>query len=187
MSIYEAEGDSNSPAKLILLGDLRRALDAGDQLSVHFQPKLDLNTRAIVGLEALLRWNHPVRGMIPPGDFIPLAEQTGLVHMLTRRVIELVLTQMRIWRADGWEIQVAVNLSALNLAEPDLDVKIAALLEEYDIPARLLEFEITESAIVQDPERAGAVSRPWGRRSRWTTSASGTPRSASCATCRSTP
>jgi diguanylate cyclase (GGDEF)-like protein len=154
MSIYEADGDSNSPAKLILLGDLRRALDTGDQLSVHYQPKLDLNTRTIVGLEALLRWNHPVRGNIPPGDFIPLAEQTGLVHLLTRRVLELVLDQMRTWLADGQEIQVAVNLSALNLAEPDLDRKIAEMLEEYGVPARLLEFEITESAIVQDPERA---------------------------------
>jgi diguanylate cyclase (GGDEF)-like protein len=157
MSVYDSEGDSNSPARLIILGDLRRALDAGDQLSIHYQPKLDLNTRAIVGLEALLRWNHPVRGMIPPGDFIPLAEQTGLVHLLTRRVLEMVLSQIRTWREDGWEIQVAVNLSALNLAEPDLDQKIAALLEQYDVPARLLEFEITESAIVQDPERAAAT------------------------------
>ncbi len=157
MSIYDSDGDSNSPARLIILGDLRRALDAGDQLSIHYQPKLDLNTRSIVGLEALLRWNHPVRGMIPPSDFIPLAEQTGLVHLLTRRVLEMVLDQIRTWRLDGWEIQVAVNLSALNLAEPDLDKKIAALLEEYDVPAHLLEFEITESAIVQDPERAAAT------------------------------
>jgi predicted signal transduction protein with EAL and GGDEF domain len=157
MSIYEAEGDSNSPARLLLLGDLRRALDVDDQLSVHYQPKLDLNSRSIVGLEALLRWNHPVRGNIPPGEFIPLAEQTGLVHLITRRVLELVLEQIRVWRIDGWEIQVAVNLSALNLAEPDLDRKIAALLEEYDVPARLLEFEITESAIMQDPERAAAT------------------------------
>jgi EAL domain-containing protein (putative c-di-GMP-specific phosphodiesterase class I) len=98
-----------------------------------------------------------VRGNIPPGEFIPLAEQTGLVHLITRRVLELVLEQIRVWRIDGWEIQVAVNLSALNLAEPDLDRKIAALLEEYDVPARLLEFEITESAIMQDPERAAAT------------------------------
>ena len=154
VSVYEADGDSNSPARLILLGDLRRALDGGDQLSVHFQPKLDLNTRSIVGLEALLRWNHPLRGNIPPGDFIPLAEQTGLVHLLTRRVLELVLDQLRTWLAEGQEIQVAVNLSALNLAEPDLDQKIADLLEEYGVPAYLLEFEITESAIMQDPERA---------------------------------
>jgi diguanylate cyclase (GGDEF)-like protein len=157
MSIYEADGDSNSPARLILLGDLRRALDDHEQLSLHYQPKLDLNSGAIVGLEALLRWNHPVRGMIPPAEFIPLAEQTGLVHLLTRRVLEMVLDQIRAWRIDGWEIQVAVNLSALNLAEPDLDRHIAELLERYDVPARLLEFEITESAIVQDPERAAAT------------------------------
>jgi diguanylate cyclase (GGDEF)-like protein len=159
MSVYEAEGDSNSPARLILLGDLRRALDDDEQLSVHYQPKLDLNSGAVVGLEALLRWNHPVRGMIPPGEFIPLAEQTGLVHLLTRRVLALVLDQIRSWLVDGWEIQVAVNLSAMNLAEPDLDRHIAAMLEEYGVPARLLEFEITESAIVQDPERAAATLR----------------------------
>jgi predicted signal transduction protein with EAL and GGDEF domain len=159
MSVYEAEVDSNSPARLMLLGDLRRALDTGDQLSIHYQPKLDLNSRRIVGLEALLRWRHPVRGMVPPGEFIPLAEQTGLVHLLTRRVLELVLQQIRDWLEEGWEIQVAVNLSALNLAEPDLDERIAEMLERYNVPARLLEFEITESAIVQDPERAAATLR----------------------------
>jgi len=157
MSVYEADGDVNSPARLILLGDLRRALDDREQLSVHYQPKLDLRTGEVVGLEALLRWKHPVRGNIPPGDFIPLAEQTGLVHLLTRRVLEMVLEQIRTWRVDGWEIQVAVNLSAMNLAEPDLDERIAELLAEYDVPARLLEFEITESAIVADPERASAT------------------------------
>jgi diguanylate cyclase (GGDEF)-like protein len=154
MCVYEPDGDANSPARLILLGDLRRALDCDDQLSVHYQPKLDLNSREIVGLEALLRWNHPMRGFIPPGEFIPLAEQTGLVHLITRRVLELVLAQQRIWIDQGWEVQVAVNLSALNLAEPDLDQHISELLQEYGVPPRLLEFEITESAIVQDPERA---------------------------------
>ncbi len=157
LSIYSAEGDASSPAKLLLLGDLRKALDSQDQLSVHYQPKLDLHTGAVAGLEALLRWNHPVRGLIPPGEFIPLAEQTGLVHTLTRRVLEMVLVQLREWRRLGWDIQVAVNLSALNLAEPDLDERVADLLAEYDVPAHLLEFEITESAIVQDPERAAAT------------------------------
>ena len=154
MSIYSAEGDASSPAKLLLLGDLRKAIDTEDQLSVHYQPKLDLRTGEVAGLEALLRWQHPTRGMIPPSEFIPLAEQTGLIHSLTRRVLRLVLSQLQEWRRGGWDIQVAVNLSALNLAEPDLDEKIAELLEEYGVPAQLLEFEITESAIVQDPERA---------------------------------
>jgi diguanylate cyclase len=134
MSVYESERDASSPARLIILGDLRRALDSADQLSVHYQPKLDLHSGRIVGLEALLRWNHPERGSVPPGDFIPIAEQTGLVHLLTRRVLELVLSQIREWLRDGWEIQVAVNLSALNLAEPDFDQRIAELLAEYDVP-----------------------------------------------------
>jgi EAL domain-containing protein (putative c-di-GMP-specific phosphodiesterase class I) len=157
--VYDVDGDSSSTARLLLLGDLRQALSADDQLSIHYQPKLDLESGEIVGLEALLRWQHPTRGNIPPGDFVPLAERTGLVHSLTRKVLELVLGQMRDWRREGWEIQVAVNLSALNLSEPDLDAKIAALLEEYDVPPRLLEFEITESAIVQDPERAAMTLR----------------------------
>ncbi len=157
MSIYSADGDGNSPAKLVLLGDLRKALDVDDQLSVHYQPKLNLNTGEVAGLEALLRWHHPKRGLIPPSDFIPLAEQTGLIHTLTQRVLELVLSQLRDWSVGGWDIQVAVNLSALNLAEPDLDVRIGRMLEEYGVPAHLLEFEITESAIVQDPERAAQV------------------------------
>jgi diguanylate cyclase len=159
LSVYDPGGDSSSTAKLILLGDLRQALSSDDQLSIHYQPKIDLASGDIVGLEALLRWNHPTRGNIPPGDFVPLAERTGLVHSLTRKVLELVLAQMREWRRTGWEVQVAVNLSALNLSEPDLDHKIAALLEEYDVPAQLLEFEITESAIVQDPERAAITLR----------------------------
>jgi diguanylate cyclase (GGDEF)-like protein len=159
MSVYEADGDTNSPARLILLGDLRRALDRGDQLTVHYQAKLDLESKSIVGLEALLRWNHPLRGMVPPGEFIPLAEQTGLVHTLTTTVLQMVLAQQRIWIDEGLEIPVAVNLSALNLAEPELDRRIGRLLEEYDVPARLLEFEITESAIMQDPERAAATLR----------------------------
>ncbi len=154
MSVYDSEGDTNSPARLILLGDLRRALDADDQLTVFFQPKLDLQSKRIVGLEALLRWKHPIRGMVPPGEFVPLAETTGLVHTLTDRVLRLVLSQLREWREEGFEIPVAVNLSALNLSEPELDRRIADLLAEYGVPARLLEFEITESAIMQDPERA---------------------------------
>jgi diguanylate cyclase (GGDEF)-like protein len=159
MSVYDSEGDTNSPARLILLGDLRRALDSDDQLTVFFQPKLDLQSKRIVGLEALLRWKHPVRGMVPPGEFVPLAETTGLVHTLTDRVLRLVLSQLREWREEGFEIPVAVNLSALNLSEPELDRRIADLLAEYGVPARLLEFEITESAIMQDPERAAEMLR----------------------------
>jgi diguanylate cyclase (GGDEF)-like protein len=159
LSVYDAEGDSSSTAKLILLGDLRQALDADDQLAMHYQPKVDLETNRIIGVEALLRWRHPTRGDITPSEFIPLAERTGLVHLLTRKVLSLVLAQMRDWATGGWQIQVAVNLSALNLSEPDLDAKISGMLHDYGVPAHLLEFEITESAIMHDPERAAITLR----------------------------
>ena len=159
MSVYDPAGDTNSPARLILLGDLRRALDTDDQLSMHYQAKLDLESKTVVGLEALLRWNHPLRGMVPPVEFIPLAEQTGLIHTLTDRVMRLVLAQQREWIATGLEIPVAVNLSALSFIEPELDRRIGRLFEEFDVPARLIEFEITESAIMADPVRAGEILR----------------------------
>ncbi|HET8969927.1 MAG TPA: EAL domain-containing protein [Candidatus Nanopelagicales bacterium] len=160
MSVYSAAGDLSSPAKLLLLGDLRQAIDTEDQLSISYQPKLDLQTGEVCGLEALLRWNHPVRGAISPTEFIPLAEQTGLIHSLTHKVLELVLVQLQQWRAGGWNVQVAVNLSALNLAEPDLEERISSMLQQYDVPPELLEFEITESAILADPERAaGTLAR----------------------------
>ena len=159
LSVYDSEGDSSSTAKLIMLGELRKAIDSDDQLCMHYQPKVDIGTGQVVGLEALLRWNHPVRGNVPPSDFIPLAERTGLVHHLTRKVLTLVFSQIQVWCEAGWDIKVAVNLSALNLSEADFEVKIATLLEQYGVSPHLVEFEITESAIVQDPERAAITLR----------------------------
>ena len=92
-----------------------------DELVLHYQPKVDLATGEVAGVEALLRWQHPTRGLIPPSEFIPLAEQTGLIHSLTRRVLRLALEPAAGVAAGGCDIPVAVNLSALNLAEPDLD------------------------------------------------------------------
>jgi len=159
LSVYDADGDSTSTARLVMLSDLRQALDADDQLSIAYQPKVALRTGEVQGLEALLRWNHPQRGSVPPSEFIPLAERTGLVHHLTRKVLTLVLEQLQEWHAQGWDIQVAVNLSAHNLTEPDLETRLAALLESYDVPPSMLEVEITESAIMHDPERAAVVLR----------------------------
>ena len=147
----------DATSRLMMLGDLRRALDTADELFMHYQPKVDLTTGAVVGLEALLRWNHPELGSIPPAEFIPVAEQTGLMQQLTARVLGLVATQLGIWRASGQELPVAVNLSARNLLEPDLDEVVTALLEMHALPAHLLEFEITESAIIEDPVKAGAM------------------------------
>ena len=152
--VYTSAGDLNSPNRLVLLGDLRRAIDDPDQLCMHYQPKIDLKSGDVCGLEALLRWRHPLRGFIPPGEFIPLAEQTGLVQSLTQRVLRMVFAQVADWAAEGQRLPVAVNLSARNLGEADLATFVADLLSEFALDAELFEFEITESAIVEDPERA---------------------------------
>ncbi len=157
VAIYSPTGDEHSPSRLVLLGDLRRALDSEAELSMHYQPKIDLRTGDVTGLEALLRWQHPLRGFIPPADFIPLAEQTGLIKDLTARVLGLVFAQTAAWARDGRRLPVAVNLSARNLLEPDLDTVVAALLAMHELEPELLEFEITESAIIEDPIRAGAM------------------------------
>jgi diguanylate cyclase len=150
---------TDASSRLMLLGDLRKALDNADELHLHYQPKVDLRTGAVVGLEALLRWEHPTLGNIPPADFIPVAERTGLMQQVTARVLSLVVEQMASWRAQGQELPVAVNLSARNLLEPHLDTFVADLLTRYDVPATLLELEVTESAIIEDPTRAIGMLR----------------------------
>ena len=152
----------DATSRLILLGDLRAALGRSDELHLHYQPKVDLRTGRVVGLEALLRWQHPTLGNIPPADFIPVAERTGLMQQVTARVLTLVGAQMAAWRdEDGPQSQlpVAVNLSARNLLEPELDLFVADLLRTHRISPSLLELEITESALVEDPARAIAMLR----------------------------
>ena len=147
----------DATSRLMLLGDLRQALGSEDQLHLHYQPKVDLRTGHVVGLEALLRWQHPTLGNIPPADFIPVVERTGLMQQVTARVLGLVAAQMATWRDEGGpqsELPVAVNLSARNLLAPELDLFVATLLETYRLAPSLLELEITESAFVEEPARA---------------------------------
>jgi len=154
--LYQPGEDGNSTDRLVLLGDLRSALGTR-QLSVHYQPKVDLGTMQAVGMEALLRWNHPTRGNIPPNDFIPLAERTGLIHGLTRYVLELVLNQMAEWDRLGEDfahLPVAVNLSARNLIEPSFADFVEDLLASHQIEPERLELEVTESALIEDPVRS---------------------------------
>jgi diguanylate cyclase len=151
------EDGEDATSRLMLLGDLRRALGTEDELHMYYQPKIDLRTGDVVGLEALLRWRHPVLGFVPPTDFIPIAEQTGLMKQLTARVLGLVVSQLATWRQEGQELPVAVNLSARNLLEPDLDQVVAGLVDMHALPPHLLEFEITESAIIEDPVKAGQM------------------------------
>jgi diguanylate cyclase (GGDEF)-like protein len=153
VATYSPDGDDHDTTRLVLLSDLRRALDS-DQLEVYYQPKINLQTNEVVGLEALLRWHHPEHGLVPPDDFIPLAERTGLIHQVTRHVLRMVVQQVAAWDREGREIPVAVNLSARNLMESSFVDYIADLLEEFHVHPCLLELEVTESAMIEDPVKA---------------------------------
>jgi diguanylate cyclase (GGDEF)-like protein len=152
-TIYRNELDTTTRERLSILGELRHAL-ANDEIVLHFQPKLSLTTGELVGVEALARWNHPIRGLLPPGEFIPAAESTGLIIPLTLRALELALAQARAWQSAGRAMPIAVNLSPRCLAEPALPGQVLAMLERYDVPAQLLELEITENTLASDPDRA---------------------------------
>jgi EAL domain-containing protein (putative c-di-GMP-specific phosphodiesterase class I) len=121
---------------------------------LHYQPKASLETGEVDGVEALVRWIHPERGMVPPDEFIPLAEQTGVIKPLTAWVLDAALAQCRAWRDSGLELTVAVNLSVRNLLDAHLPESIAGLLSRYALPPSALELEITESTIVADQVRA---------------------------------
>ena len=150
---YDPTVDGHSPAKLALLGDLRRALERGE-LVLHYQPKISIGTGEVVSVEALVRWQHPDRGLIFPDGFILLAEHTGLIGSLTRYVLDAALTQARVWVDAGRPLPVSVNLSARNLLDENLPSQVAELLAAHDVPAELLELEVTESALMTDPARA---------------------------------
>jgi diguanylate cyclase (GGDEF)-like protein len=150
---YDPGLDGNSPQRLALLGQLRRGLDRYE-LVLHYQPKVSLTTGEVCGAEALVRWQHPERGLVPPDEFIPLAEHTGLIFALTRYVLDAALGQARAWADAGHRMPVAVNLSARNLLDERLTEEVIGLLDRHGLPAEMLELEVTESAIVTDPVRA---------------------------------
>jgi diguanylate cyclase (GGDEF)-like protein len=156
---YDPAADVGSLEGLSLLGELRTAVGGDGGLHLLYQPTVSLQTDEVVGVEALLRWQHPTRGLVPPADFIPLAERTGLIAPLTEHVLDLALRQCRAWVDAGLRLPVAVNLSARNLLEADLPVRVASALERHGVPAQLLVLEITESAVVEDPVRAEQVVR----------------------------
>ena len=159
--VYSVEGDHHSPQRLTLMGDLRVALSSEDQLALHYQPKVDLFTGRVAGLEALMRWSHPVTGDISPVDFIPLAEQTGMVSDLTQWVLEQAVRQLHDWEREraGVPMHLAVNLSARNLHEADLPERVRQLLHDARVSPGCLELEITESAIPGDAGRAQDAMR----------------------------
>jgi diguanylate cyclase (GGDEF)-like protein len=150
---YSTELDHNSPLQLALVGELRHAIDDG-QLVVHYQPKVAVATAKAIGMEALVRWDHPIQGRIPPNDFIPIAEQTGLIRDLTAHVLAESLRQCRTWHDLGYKLPVSVNISSRVLHDIDLPRAIERALGEANIPADCLMLEITESMIMTDPERS---------------------------------
>ena len=150
---YTQSGDHHSRDRLLRLSELRRAIES-DELILHYQPKLALDSDAQAGVEALVRWRHPRLGLLPPAEFIPLAEREGLIRPLTLRVLDLALRQQRAWADGGDVLAVAVNLSPANLLDTRLPGDVASALERYGVDARLLELEITESTFMRDPERA---------------------------------
>ncbi len=153
-AVYSAELDQHTPWRLTLITALHRAI-AHDELRLHYQPTIDATSSQVRMVEALVRWQHPERGLLLPDEFIPLAEQTGLIVPLTRWVLEAVVRQVRAWRDDGLDLGAAVNLSARVLHDPDLPATIAALLDAHAVPAAWLRIELTESAVMADP--AGAL------------------------------
>jgi predicted signal transduction protein with EAL and GGDEF domain len=153
---YTPDVDKHSPEGLLLLGELPRAI-RNAELVLHYQPKVATSTGDLVGAEALVRWQHPERGMILPDDFIPLAEHTGLIGSLTRYVLAAALTQVRSWADAGRPLTVSVNLSARNLIDESLPALVADLLRAHGVPAERLVLEVTESALMMDPGRAQQV------------------------------
>ena len=156
VEIYDPEQDKHSPGRLTLASDLRRAVER-EELVVHYQPKVELGTGQVRGVEALVRWQHPQRGLVQPAEFVPMAENTGLIAPITMRVLNLALEQLAEWHAVGHELDVAVNLSARSLLDRQLPESIAEMLERWRVDPAHLRLEITESMIMADPVRAMAV------------------------------
>jgi len=157
-AVYRADADPHRPELLSLMGELRRGLQRGE-LQLYYQPKLDLDSRRITGAEAVVRWQHPTRGMISPDSFIGLAEETGNIGDLTRWALQSGMTQAALWHSQGLELRLALNLSVRDLGDDELPQRIAALLRDTALPTAALVLEITESAIMGRPDAAIAVLR----------------------------
>jgi len=155
-TLYAPELDVNSPRRLALLADLRKAIDERT-LVLHYQPKVELGSGEVHGVEALVRWDHPTLGAIAPTEFVPLAEGTALIHPLTTLVLETALRQQHAWSERGYDLTMAVNLSARSLLDVGFPRQVAALLITHDVAPSRLVLEITESTLMTDPVRAQRI------------------------------
>jgi diguanylate cyclase (GGDEF)-like protein len=153
IEIYRPERDSNTPRRLALANDLGRAIEHGE-LQLHYQPKVRLHDRTIGGVEGLVRWYHPVHGNIPPDEFVPLAERTGLIQPFTKYVIELGLRTLATWHERGLPLAMSLNLSVRNLLDTALASYTGELLDATGVAPSFLTFEVTETAVMNEPTKA---------------------------------
>jgi diguanylate cyclase (GGDEF)-like protein len=153
VAAYGEDLDDHSPRKLALVSDLRSVIE-NDGLEVHYQPKVEMITGRVIGVEALVRWPHPVAGLIPPDEFVPIAERIGLIGPMTDFVLRTALTQCRHWEQAGHHLSVAVNLSARSLLDPNLVADIARALNGSGVDVSHLVLEITETSVMSDAEYA---------------------------------
>src|SRR5215472_1544354 len=153
VALYRPGQDQEHRRRLALITDLRRAMDQ-DQLSLVYQPKVAMASRSVRSLEALVRWTHPELGAVLPAEFVPLAESTGGSRQLTNWVLGAAIRQMGEWRRQGLELDLAVNLSAPDILDPDLSDEILRLLRRHQVDSTSLVLEITESAVMRDPQLA---------------------------------
>ena len=152
---YDPAHDSNSVERLALMEQLRSGMSS--QLVVHYQPKCLASDGSLAGVEALVRWQHPTYGLLQPGQFLPAAENSGLIVPMTMLILEEALRQVRRWREAGLDLHVAVNISPRHLSDTELPRHIAGLLRAHALPGRALTLEVTESSIMSDPARAAHV------------------------------
>jgi diguanylate cyclase (GGDEF)-like protein len=155
---YEPAQEGFDADRLTLVAELRHAIDAG-QLVLHYQPKVRPGDGAVTGVEALVRWQHPTRGLLPPGAFVPAAESTELIFELTDWVVDRACTQAATWRSQGIALPIAVNISARCLRDGEFADRMLAALHRHGVDCDLITIEITETAVIADPERAAATLR----------------------------
>ena len=156
-AVYDAAQDQFTLNRLMLLADLREAIRKDEHLSLEYQPKIVLRNNRIHGVEALIRWNHPELGLIPPDQFIPLAEQGGIIRSLSKWVLRAALTQRAAWRDAGLDLTVSVNLSIKDLQDIAVPLLVKALLKEFQLEPSDLMLEITETSMMLDPDKTFEV------------------------------
>jgi diguanylate cyclase (GGDEF)-like protein/PAS domain S-box-containing protein len=155
-AFYDASVDTRASKRLALIGELRRAIDE-HELVLHWQPKLAVRGGHVLGVEALVRWQDPERGLVMPDEFIPAARETSIIKAVTQMVLEEAARQWRAWADEGRNLPVAVNLSMRDLVDPGLPGEIAMLLSRWRMPAAMLKLEVTETSIFSDPHRTEDV------------------------------